>query len=148
MMTTSFASSDQSHPLNNGYHCRIVEKERVFSSVEQYMMWYKAKTFPGNDSVMDDIMATADYTTIKSLGRAVVNFDPTVWSNVVETIVERGCDLKVSQNPEVMAYLLASRDSTIEQWNEADPTWSAPGKNLLGTILMRVRTRLWHDVLV
>ena len=84
------------------------------------MVWQKAKTFPGNDAVMEDIMATDDYATIKSLGRVVVNFDPTTWSMVAESIVERGCDLKVSQNDDVIAYLLASCDATIQQWNEAD----------------------------
>lgn len=71
----TFTSNDHDHPLNNGYVCRIVDEERTFTSVEQYMMWHKARTFPGNETVMQSIMDTSDYATIKSLGRAVVNFD-------------------------------------------------------------------------
>lgn len=46
---------DHDHPLNNGYVCRIVDDECTFTSVEQYMMWHKARTFPGNDEVMQSI---------------------------------------------------------------------------------------------
>ena len=149
-MVHSFSSSDQTHPLNNGYPCRIVDDnlKRTFSSVEQYMMWEKARTFPGNEEVMKQVFETSDYATIKSLGRAVINFDPAVWSSVAESIVERACDLKVAQNVDVLAGLLATADETIEQINPNDPTWSAPGKNLLGTILMRVRDRHWASMLM
>lgn len=143
----TFTSNDHDHPLNNGYVCRIVDEERTFTSVEQYMMWHKARTFPGNDEVMQTIMETSDYATIKSLGRAVVNFDASAWSDVAETIVERGCTLKALQNTEVLAHLLSTKDETIQQMNPQDPTWSAPGKNLLGTILMRIRARQWSSML-
>ena len=79
---TSFASHDQTHPLNNGYPCRLVVDGRAFTSVEQYMMWCKADTFPGNETVKEDVLATNDYATIKALGRAVVHFDPDVWARV------------------------------------------------------------------
>ena len=143
----TFTPNDHCHPLSNGYLCRILDDVHTFSSVEQYMMWHKARTFPGNETVMQSIMDTSDYATIKSLGRDVINFDPDVWSAVAETIVERACTLKASQNSEVLAHLLSTRDEHIQQTNPHDPTWSAPGRNLLGTILMRIRAREWSSML-
>ena len=119
-----------------------------YSSVEQYMMAKKASLFPGNEDVYAEILSTAEYAAIKSLGRKVRNFDPHVWSVHAEKIVERACTLKVEKNPSVMACLMATRDTDIQQINPNDPTWSAPGGNLLGLILMRVRSRVWSAVLV
>ena len=87
------------------------------------------------------------YAAIKGLGRKVRHFDPHVWSAHAERIVERACTLKVEQNPAVMACLVATGDAEIQQANPDDPTWSAPGGNLLGVILMRVRSRVWSAAL-
>jgi ribA/ribD-fused uncharacterized protein len=140
-MVATFTSDDHSHPLNNRYVCRIVDDERSFTSVLQYMTWHRARTFPGNGAVMQFIMDTSDHATLETLGRAVVNFDADVWSHVAETVVERGCTLKALQNAEVFAHLLSTQDECIQQTDPHDPIWSAPGKNLLGTVLMSVRAR-------
>ena len=144
----AFESSDQTHPLNNGFPCAFECADKVFNSVEQYMMWKKASMFHGNEKIASEIMMSHDYTTIKALGRQVQNFDPEVWSSVAESIVEFACSLKVYQNKDVMAALISTSDEVIEQKNINDLIWSAPGKNLLGTILMRIRRKLWADSLI
>ena len=73
-------------------------------------------------------MQTTDYTTIKALGRQVVNFDPAAWSAKAEGIVERGCMLKAMCDPKVRSQLLMSGDKTIKQWNPNDANWAALAK--------------------
>jgi len=146
-MTTAFSSDDQSHPLNNGHPSPFVDGGQRYSSVEQYMMAKKASLFPGNEDVHAEILSTVEYAAIKGLGRKVRHFDPHVWSAHAERIVERACTLKVEQNPAVMACLVTTGDAEIQQTNPDDPTWSAPGGNLLGVILMRVRSRVWSAAL-
>jgi ribA/ribD-fused uncharacterized protein len=131
--------------LANGFAARFVEDERIFASVEQYMMFNKARLFEGNDNVCADIMATADYATIKALGRRVRNFDPEVWRERCVAIVARGCSLKFSQNPRLLAYLLHTGDAPLGQ--TGDDAWSVGGENRLGEILQRVRADVWRGVL-
>ena len=59
-MSTTFESSDTFHPLNNGYLCAFTDGQRRFVSVEQFMMWKKATTFPGNEEVASKILETHD----------------------------------------------------------------------------------------
>tara|TARA_Y100000748_G_scaffold263572_1_gene232640 strand:- start:305 stop:748 length:444 start_codon:yes stop_codon:yes gene_type:complete len=147
-MLAVFESGDQTHPLNNGYPCTFKCGDKVFNSVEQYMMWKKASIFHGNETIASAIMMSDDYTTIKALGRKVQNFDPEVWSSMAESIVQCACILKIYQNKDVMAALISTNDEVIEQKNINDPTWSSPGKNLLGVILMRARQQLWAASLI
>ncbi|OUU49653.1 MAG: hypothetical protein CBC12_07460 [Candidatus Puniceispirillum sp. TMED52] len=77
-----------------------------------------------------------------------MNFEPDKWNAEAENIVFHGCLLKFTQNATARGSLLATGDSGIEQMNPNDPTWSAPGKNLLGNILMRVREHFWGSMLI
>ena len=136
-------------PLNNGYVAKFVDENGVvFCSVEQYMMYKKADMFAGNENIKLEIMGTDDYDTIKACGRRVTNFVPEVWSSKAEDIVQHACMLKFAQNSTARGHLLGTGSSDIEQINPNDPTWSSPGKNLLGKILMRVRDNFWSGLLV
>ena len=131
--------------LANGYRAPFVDGDRTFQSVEQYMMFEKARLFEGNEDVCDEILATADYATIKALGRRVRNFDPAVWQERCIAIVARGCSLKFSQHPRLLAYLLSTGDAPLGQ--VGDDAWSAGGETRLGNILQQVRNDVWRGVL-
>lgn len=145
MSAVVFASSDQTHPLNNGFHCKFKDdNERVFVSVEQYMMWNKARMFPGNEKVANDILETADYDEIKTLGRRVVNFVPTDWEDRCFDIVKQGCLYKALCCPAMTSLLIT--DGPIQQTGEG--AWCHPGENRLGKVLQAVRSEILGFLLV
>lgn len=127
-----------------------------FSSVEQYMMYQKTITFSDTD-VETKIMATNDVAVIKSLGRAVSNYDDSVWKEKREKVVFDGLMAKFSQNNELKKKLLDTGDSVLAECAVKDMIWGIGlsmkdpnrfdkakwrGKNLLGIALMKVREAL------
>lgn len=144
----TFSDTDRFHPLHNGYITLITdEKGNTYVSVEQMMMRAKADLFVGNEALADEIMETTDYATIKALGRRVSGFDGHVWSRHCERIVEHACELKFAQNPCARAVLLETGDHPLIQESNSESAWSSPGQNLMGSILQRVRSRLWQHML-
>ena len=147
-MSVTFSAADRFHPLHNGYLTLMTGDDgATYVSVEQLMMRAKADLFPDNEEVARKIMATTDYAQIKALGRQVVGFDPIVWSAHCETIVERACEIKFAQDVVARAALLSTGDATLAQESDTDAIWSSPGRNLMGQILERVRSRLWMHLL-
>lgn len=140
-----FASTDQTHPLNNGFHCNFKDDDEcVFVSVEQYMMWHKARMFPGNENVANDILETADYYEIKTLRRRVVNFVLTDWEDRCFDIVKQGCLYKALCCPAMTSLLIT--DGPIQQTGEG--AWCHPGENRLGRVLQAVRSEILGSLLV
>jgi ribA/ribD-fused uncharacterized protein len=126
----------------------------AFSCVEQYMMWSKACRMEDAESAQK-IMATGAPKEIKALGRKVRNFDVALWDRVKEDVVYTGCLAKFQQNMELKRMLLATGDAVFVEAADYDCVWGAGlssqdarirdekkwlGLNLLGKVLMRVRT--------
>ena len=65
--------------LSNWYMSDFIFDNLYFSSMEQYMMYMKAKLFLDNDTAKE-IMATSDVASIKSLGRLVKNYNDIIWN--------------------------------------------------------------------
>lgn len=127
-----------------------------FSSVEQYMMYQKAVAF-SDAAAKSQIMATNDVAVIKSLGRAVSNYDDNVWNEKREKVVFDGLMAKFSQNSELKKKLLDTGDSVLAECAVKDMIWGIGlsmkdpnrfdktkwrGRNLLGIALMKVREAL------
>ena len=64
--------------LSNWYLSDFTIDGQKFSSMEQYMMYEKARTF-GDMEIAVQIMETNQVGKIKSLGRLVKNYHETVW---------------------------------------------------------------------
>ncbi len=142
--------------LSNWYLSRFIVDNVEFSSLEQYMMYQKAICFK-DISIASQILATSDVATIKSLGRAVSNYDDNVWSAIREKIVHTGLIAKFSQNSDLKRQLLDTGDSLLAECAKNELIWGIGvsmkdpnrfdtrkwrGKNLLGSTLMKVREKL------
>lgn len=142
--------------LSNWYMSDFVVDAIKFSSMEQYMMYYKAMVFKDIES-MKKILSTNDVAKIKKLGRLVKNFDDVVWDSVKVGIVERGLMAKFIWNSDLMAKLLATGDEILAECAVRDKVWGIGlsmkdpkrfdtslwrGINLLGICLMNVRACL------
>ena len=127
-----------------------------FSSVEQYMMYQKARYF-NDEYCMEEIMKTDDPSKIKSLGRQVSNFNSTYWNGIRQIVVYRALYAKFSQNEDLKEKLKATGDNILAECTVSDLIWGIgipmgddslsdvskwKGQNLLGYALMMVREQL------
>lgn len=142
--------------LSNWYPSDFTVNGINFSSMEQYMMYQKALRF-GDTKIADKILATDDVAKIKKLGREVQRYDDSVWNGVRQIIVYEGLTAKFSQNEDLKAKLLETKDVILAECAVRDKIWGIglsmtdekrfdkdkwKGQNLLGYALMLVREHL------
>ena len=142
--------------LSNWYPSDFTVNGISFSSMEQYMMYQKALRF-GDTKIADKILATDDVAKIKKLGREVQGYDDSVWNGVRQSIVYEGLTAKCSQNEDLKAKLLETKDVILAECAVRDKIWGIglsitdekrfdkdkwKGQNLLGYALMLVREHL------
>ena len=144
--------------LSNWYPASFIDEKDNFEygNSEQYMMAGKAQLF--NDmEMLQNILADSRPKICKQFGRKVNKFDHKTWDSNCKSIVENGCYLKFSQNPELKKFLLSTENRLLVEASPFDKTWGIghtekvaktmdmnewKGKNYLGECLMRVRDRL------
>lgn len=127
-----------------------------YSCAEQFMMAEKARLF-GDDTMLEAICAANHPKQMKALGRMVANFETTRWDEAAYGIVKAGNMAKFSQNPNLLAYLLGTKNRILVEASPRDRIWGIgmgkanpdaqnpsqwQGKNLLGFALMEVRDLL------
>lgn len=127
-----------------------------FSSMEQYMMYQKAKCFC-DEPVAARILATNEVAEIKALGRIVSNYDESQWNGIRQIVVYEGLLAKFSQNGELKDLLKATGNAVLAECAVKDRIWGIglsmkdpdrldktkwKGQNLLGYALMQVRDRI------
>lgn len=128
----------------------------TYDCAEQYMMHRKALLF-GDRAMADRILSAATPREQKLMGQRVQGFDSTVWEREREGIVFRGNLAKFSQNAGLQKKLLRTGDKTLVEASPHDIIWGIGlaaddpdaldpskwrGRNLLGQVLMRVRSTI------
>lgn len=123
------------------------------------MMYEKAQTF-GDEKTAAQIMQTDQAGKIKSLGRAVKNYQETIWNGVRQIRIYEGLLAKFGQNQELLHQLLGTRDAILAECAVQDRIWGIglsmkdekrldlnawKGQNLLGYALMEARRRLAQE---
>lgn len=127
-----------------------------YGCAEQFMMAEKARLF-GDEATRAKILASDSPREHKALGRQVRGFVSETWDRECLGIVVRGNLAKFSQNPDMLAALLATGDKLLVEASPLDKIWGVGlraddpqihdrarwrGQNLLGEALMRVRAEL------
>lgn len=142
--------------LSNWYLSGFEYGGKIFSSVEQYMMYQKAVTF--NDSeIAEQILRTDDVGYIKSMGRAVRKYSESIWNGRRQIIVYRGLLAKFEQSISLRNQLMETGEAILAECAVKDRIWGIGlsmsdenrfqmdkwrGQNLLGYALMEVREQL------
>lgn len=142
--------------LSNWFESSFKIDNIEFSSMEQYMMYEKAVLF--NDmEIASQILELSDVATVKSLGRAVRNYNDVLWNGVRQIVIYKGLIQKFSQNESLKKQLLETSPHILAECAVNDKIWGIglsmkdenrfnmkkwSGQNLLGFTLMQVRDDL------
>jgi ribA/ribD-fused uncharacterized protein len=130
-----------------------------YSCAEQYMMAEKARLFHDKE-MLEKIMQAVSPKEMKAYGRAVQDFDKNVWESNCFQIVKDASREKFSQNPDLLQFLLGTRERILVEASPRDRIWGIGmgknnpdaenpmkwrGRNLLGFALTEVRDNLLGD---
>ena len=142
--------------LSNWYVSKFEVDGRMFSSMEQFMMYRKAICFV-DEAVAEQILRTDDVARIKELGRMVSGYNENIWNGMRQLIVYEGLVAKFSQNEALKERLLQTGDALLAECAVYDRIWGIGlsmkdekrfdisqwrGENLLGYALMMVRNKI------
>ena len=142
--------------LSNWYMSKFLIDGITYSSMEQYMMFMKAKVFK-DEKIAAQILRTSDVAMIKELGRSVSNYNNSVWNGMRQLLVYKGLREKFAQNEDLKKQLLSTGNNYLAECAVNDKIWGIgmsmndhdrhhidnwKGQNLLGYTLMIVRGEL------
>lgn len=142
--------------LSNWYPSQFTMEGVTFSSMEQFMMYQKARCF-GDSNIAQKILTTNDVARIKKLGRLVSNYNESYWNGIRQIVVFEGLQEKFLQNEKLKEQLKATGKSVLAECAVKDRIWGIglamndpdrlekdkwKGQNLLGYTLMMVRDKL------
>ncbi len=152
------------HTKDNGYMSNFseytfTESGVTYDTVERYMHYKKALLF--NDyEIAKKIINSNTPQEAKMLGRKVKNFDNLKWDKNKVDIVRTGIRLKFEQNGLISQALLSTGEKYLVEAASNDIIWGIGfnskdaianfyswGENLLGKILMDIRTELKNKII-
>ena len=73
------------HGFHNCYRTRIILLGHVFTSVEQYVCWQKARFF-GDYEIAQQVLVTSNHTKVRRLAQRVRGFDLEKWRQIREEV--------------------------------------------------------------
>jgi hypothetical protein len=142
--------------FSNMYPAKMQIDSITFTSVEHYFQWSKAKLF-GDGATAEKIMKTPSAKAVKALGKKAKDFKEEEWNSKKDEIMRTALKAKLMQHPDIKAKLMETGTRPIGEANARDKYWGIgtgvdtakakdstkwPGKNVLGKMLMELRTEL------
>lgn len=142
--------------LSHWWPASFTVEGRTYPSAEHFMMAEKARLF-GDSETQEKIIAAADPSEAKRLGREVQGFDQATWNKAKFDVVVCGNLHKFSQDKRLRSFLLATEPRVLVEASPIDPLWGIglpstdvrsknpeewKGQNLLGFALMEARAQL------
>jgi ribA/ribD-fused uncharacterized protein len=128
----------------------------TYKTAEHWMMAKKAELFNDNE-ILEKIIQANSPAEVKKLGREVRNYNDALWLANRYEIVKQGNFYKFSQNSNLKAFLLNTKERVLAEASPVDAIWGIGmagdhkdihnpekwrGLNLLGFALMEVRDEL------
>ena len=135
------------------WDCKFTVDGVEYHTAEQYMMAQKAVLF-GDEKIRAEIMSASHPKQYKALGQKVSGFVQKIWDANCREIVVKGNVAKFSQNEDLRAFLLNTKERVLVEASPLDKIWGIGmgednpncenptlwnGTNFLGFCLMEVR---------
>ena len=157
-----FHNPDEEYGYLSNWYRSDFEKDGIrFSSMEQYMMYQKARCFRdekvaaeilktddvgrikelGRQVSNAEILKTDDVGRIKELGRQVSNYDESRWNGMRQILVYEGLLAKFEQNEDLKAQLKSTGDAILAECAVKDHIW---GIGLSMKDPDRLDVKKWH----
>jgi ribA/ribD-fused uncharacterized protein len=145
-----------SEPLSPSYRADFSVKGLRFISVEQFMVFCKAKLF-GDDTRAQQTLAASDSPALLAISRSIAGYDKNLWHSKREAYAGRAILSQIEQRPELAERLsndslpFAYQNPNDLFWgiqaSDATPTDAAPpiGLNAYGRLLDKARAKLLND---
>jgi ribA/ribD-fused uncharacterized protein len=142
--------------LSNMYEAPFQVDSITFPTVEHYFQWSKATQF-GDGASAAKILKTPSAKAVKALGKKVKDFVAEDWEKTKDGVMRTALKAKFIQHPDLKTKLLETGTRSIGEASARDKYWAIgtsaetakakdpskwPGKNVLGTMLMELRTEL------
>lgn len=125
--------------LSNFYPSRMIIDKTEYRNVESFYQSQKYEDRGLQEYVRSAIMPAV----AKQRGRAFpVRPD---WEQVKVEVMLKGLRAKFQQNPELRQMLLATGDAVLYEDSPTDLFWGKKGQDMLGKLLMRVRSEISRD---
>ncbi len=143
-------------PFSQFHPCRFTLNGAHYTCAEQYMHEQKARLF-ADVAMAERILKSDSPHEHKLMGGRVARFEQAVWDEHKVDIVTAGNLAKFSQNAGLRRRLLETGEAVLAEANPKDFIWGIglaeddpaaldpynwQGQNLLGQILMAVRSEL------
>ncbi len=154
--TDKFVFFYNNTPYSNFHKSKFIVDNIEFCCGEQWIMYQKAILF--NDTeIANEILKANNPGKIKSLGRKVSNFDEDIWNKHRETKTFIGLLEKFKQDERLKKLLIDTGNRELVEASPTDRIWGIGlsendqriydkskwlGRNILGKILMKVRSHL------
>lgn len=120
----------------------IVLKEKTWPTSEHF---FQAQKFIGHEHE-ESIRLEPSPMNAAKMGRDRTKPLRADWESVKDDIMREAVFAKVNQHPEIAKILISTGDALIVENTKNDSYWGdggdGTGKNMLGIILMEVRTKL------
>ena len=142
--------------LSNMYESPFQIDSITFPTVEHYFQWSKAKQF-GDGASADKILKTPSPKAVKAIGKRVTGFDKDEWDKTKDGLMRVAVKAKFVQHPDLKTKLLETGTRQVGEASARDKYWGIgtsadtskasdpakwPGKNVLGKMMMELRTEL------
>lgn len=142
--------------LSNMYEAPFQVDSITYPTAEHYFQWSKAKQF-GDGASAAKILKTPSAKSVKALGKKVTGFDKEAWDKTKDGIMRTAIKAKFMQHPDLKTKLLETGTRPIGEASARDKYWGIgtsaetskandpskwPGKNVMGKMLMDLRTEL------
>lgn len=139
--------------LQSMVSCAFYFEGTSYATAEHWMMAKKAQLF-NDQQQLDIILATDSPASAKKAGRAVKNFNDSVWNAQCLQFVVEGNFHKFSQHEPMKKFLMETGEKVIVEASPFDAIWGIgmqqyepdpakwKGTNFLGFALMEVRDLL------
>lgn len=144
----SFLSNHHPSPISIG--------NEHFFCVEQYYKVCEARLFNDGD-MAQAMMESSDAGHIKRMSRRIKNYNEDTWDQKKVEVMCEALSAKFTQNPNLCSQLIATGNKMLVEASQSDDFWGIglsktamrrtlplawPGANMLGTLLMALRSRL------